>query len=44
MPGKLLAAGYPFRFPELEEALRHELGPELQRRKMRGKNDRYTGE
>jgi uncharacterized protein (TIGR01777 family) len=25
-PAKLLAAGYTFRFPELEEALRHELG------------------
>jgi NAD dependent epimerase/dehydratase family enzyme len=23
-PTKLLAAGYPFRFPELEEAVRHE--------------------
>lgn len=28
MPGKLLAAGYPFLFPELEVALRHELGME----------------
>ncbi len=26
VPAKLLAAGYPFRFPELEDALRHELG------------------
>ena len=26
MPGKLLAAGYEFRFPKLEVALRHELG------------------
>jgi hypothetical protein len=26
IPGKLLAAGYQFRFPELEVALRHELG------------------
>jgi uncharacterized protein (TIGR01777 family) len=26
VPGKLLAAGYKFRFPELEVALRHELG------------------
>jgi NAD dependent epimerase/dehydratase family enzyme len=25
-PAKLLAAGYQFRFPELEQALRHELG------------------
>jgi uncharacterized protein len=25
-PARLLAAGYPFRFPELEAALRHELG------------------
>ena len=25
-PAKLLAAGYTFRFPELEGALRHELG------------------
>jgi NAD dependent epimerase/dehydratase family enzyme len=24
-PRKLLSAGYPFRFPELESALRHEL-------------------
>jgi NAD dependent epimerase/dehydratase family enzyme len=26
VPSKLLAAGYPFRFTELEVALRHELG------------------
>jgi uncharacterized protein (TIGR01777 family) len=26
IPARLLAAGYPFRFPELEVALRHELG------------------
>ena len=26
VPSKLLAAGYPFRFPELEVALHHELG------------------
>ena len=26
MPARLLAAGYAFRFPELENALRHELG------------------
>jgi uncharacterized protein (TIGR01777 family) len=25
-PAKLLAAGYPFHFPELEQALRHEMG------------------
>jgi NAD dependent epimerase/dehydratase family enzyme len=25
-PAKLLAAGYRFRFPELEQALRHEMG------------------
>lgn len=25
MPGRLLAAGYEFRFPEIEDALRHEL-------------------
>ena len=24
-PAKLLAAGYQFRFPELEQALRHEM-------------------
>ena len=26
MPAKLLAAGYSFRFPELEQAVRHEMG------------------
>lgn len=31
VPSKLLAAGYPFRFPELEVALRHELGNGLLR-------------
>ena len=25
-PAKLLAAGYQFRFPELEQALQHEMG------------------
>jgi NAD dependent epimerase/dehydratase family enzyme len=25
-PVKLLAAGYQFRFPELEQAVRHEMG------------------
>lgn len=29
IPGKLLAAGYQFRFPELKAALRHELGVDV---------------
>jgi hypothetical protein len=34
-PARLLAAGYTFRYPELEEALRHELGKISAEKKLR---------